>query len=475
MSVNASKLPAGKWCLRLQNPYPVYGKAAPSEAATLSPQRSAPNLGAQVLERYDQSRYLETIRKTHDDLGSSKGFLMLTAFRAWAKHKFVQPRPDDDPSSASTFREQISISKTEMIDGQSEFKFEPDRTARLQLLSQSDVSRISSTLVLLNHLHQMKAHSSVDIRVLYCFCDRRDRFRNDAASVLKTWLHQLMQQRPDLTKDASDWISSYVERYLTLERPVVIWGLIRTVLKGSNPGATYCVLDGLHELDDRSITILLDLFDCELPLEGCMEDVLPLKVLVTSRGQLTSQKWMHIDLEPYINCSNALKYVPHDDNCNGTIPKYTTRTDDIHESDVIRDLLTHIAAYQNPPTIQQLQWVLERTNDELQQCIESCQPSIDITPAKLVSFRNSDAWSQYSASGGSTNIHSRLAHKCLDILGTGLAFIDVEDLKTDYQDWKDRIQPDLAYAIEQWAEHVKLSKDSTETMLNKLMTTFARN
>ena len=56
-----------------------------------------------------------------------------------------------------------------------------------------------------------------------------------------------------------------------------------------------------------------------------------------------------------------------------------------------------------------------------------------------------------------------------------ITVIDVDDLKTGYQDWKDEIQPDLAYAVEQWAEHVKLSKDSTETMLNKLMTTFPRN
>ena len=151
-----------------------------------------------------------------------------------------------------------------------------------------------------------------------------------------------------------------------MEIPAVTWGLIRIVLKGRSRGTTYCVLDGLDELDDRSITILLDLFDRELPLEDCMEDILPLKVLITSRGQLTSQKWTHIDLGPYVNCNNALESVKHDDNFNGTIPKDTTKTDDIHDPDIIRDLLTHMAAYQKPPTTQQLQWVLERTHDESQ-------------------------------------------------------------------------------------------------------------
>ncbi|CAE6998271.1 hypothetical protein P3342_000790 [Pyrenophora teres f. teres] len=476
MPPRASESAGAKWCLRLNSPYPAYDDAAPSEATTVIP----PTLGLMFLKRYDQSLHLETLKKLHHDLESPKGFLTLNEFRAWASQDdsehlgFLQSnRNDGNLSLALAHGEQTSTSNLGTTNSQSSFGVDY-RTARLQLLSQSEVSRVSSTLVVLEHLQQMKAHSGESIQVLYCFCTRSDRLRNDAASVLKTWLHQLIEQRPYLTEYISSLISTYDERYFTLDRPTVIWDLFRVALKGDKSGTTYCVLDGLHELDDQSIATLLDTFDRQFPLEDCTEDNLPLKVLVTSRVQPTPGKWTHIDLDVHIQNKKALESSQLD-NFDGMTSKSTTEIDDHRRSDAIRDLLAHVAAYQQPPTIKQLQWVLEGTYEELKQRLVSCQPFIHVTPAELVVFCNSDAWFQYSDLENSTSIHSRLAHKCLDILSAEIACIDMEVLDFDYQDWKDTIQPDLAYAIEYWAAHVKFSQDSTEKMLNRLVTTFSQN
>ncbi|KAI2486261.1 Ankyrin repeat-containing protein [Pyrenophora tritici-repentis] len=477
MPSSASEIASPKWCLRLNNPYPAYGDAAPSsEATTVIPT----SIGRLLLKRYDQSQHLETLKKMHHDLESARGLLTLNEFRVWASQGdsehlgFLQPNRNDSNSSlTSTHGDQASNSKIGTTNSQSSFDF-GRRNARLQLLSRSEVSRISSTLSVLEELQHMKAHPGTNIQVLYCFCTRGDRLRNNAASVLKTWLHQLIQQRPYLTEYISSLISTYDERYFSLERPVVTWDLFRIALKGEKSGTTYCILDGLHELDDRSIENLLYIFDRELPREDCTEDSLPIKVLVTSRGQPTRGKWSHINLDVHVDNKRPL-----DSAQLGTVddvaPKFMIKIDDHRESDANRDLLAHVAAYRQPPTIEQLQWVLEGTYQELKQRLESCRPSIHITPAKLVVFCNSDTWFQYSALENNTSIHSRLAHKCLEILSAELACIDMEVLDFDYQDWKDTIQPDLAYAIEYWAEHVETSEDSTESMLNKLVTTFSQN
>jgi hypothetical protein len=75
----------------------------------------------------------------------------------------------------------------------------------------------------------------------------------------------------------------------------------------------------------------------------------------------------------------------------------------------------------------------------------------------------------------SATVHSKLAHKCMEILRERFAVIDMEDLELDYKNWHWRIDPDLAYAIEHWAENVKLSGDASMDMLETILSTFSRN
>jgi hypothetical protein len=92
-------------------------------------------------------------------------------------------------------------------------------------------------------------------------------------------------------------LSAPRDRFIDLDKPAALWNLFRTAIQGDDPGITYCIIDGLRELDDQNIAILLDLFSHPFRYENCMHDGSPLKVLITSRDGPWSEKYGHIDLD----------------------------------------------------------------------------------------------------------------------------------------------------------------------------------
>jgi hypothetical protein len=141
----------------------------------------------------------------------------------------------------------------------------------------------------------------LNIQLLYFFAHRPYPHRSTASAVLKGWLYQLIQQRPDLTKSLCEQLvehTEYLHAYLDNAR--LLWSMLRRALKAGNAGTTYCVLDGLHECDEESQSVIIELLTRPPPFEGCPEKAPALKILITTRTRLTEPSFGEINVEDIV-------------------------------------------------------------------------------------------------------------------------------------------------------------------------------
>jgi hypothetical protein len=344
------------------------------------------------------------------------------------------------------------------------------RQRRLWLSTESDAARASCTLFLLEELAHLTSDTTTNINVLYCRCDRRDRLHNTAVAVLKTWLYQLTKQRPELLVEAYSFLTELDSSFINLEKLTVMWNLFRHSFKSDRPGITYCIIDGLHELDRSDATALLMLLNGRFTFEGCLETSSPLKLLILSHAQPLSGKYGHINID-----------VQHDDriSANGvgataTISDTTSDVSDTHNLRACLPVLETLAVYRQPPTLDQFQWSFDEPLTDVKQLVNSCRSFIEIDGARRISFLDSSCHRLFSNSASSLAVHSKLAKKCLDVLKNDFARIDMEVLEENnsrrrrlVRTWPMRLNIGLStsncHKIRQWPCWISSSLPSRAT------------
>ena len=97
----------------------------------------------------------------------------------------------------------------------------------------------------------------MEAQTVYFFCANNDQRRNNAAALLRSLLWQLTAKCVHLTEHLVDHLDDSKKAQYTLETCEALWTLFITVLQDPRIGRTFCVLDGLDELDEESQTWLL--------------------------------------------------------------------------------------------------------------------------------------------------------------------------------------------------------------------------
>ena len=342
------------------------------------------------------------------------------------------------------------------------------RQLRAQICGGTKIDRTSAAFFVVDRLQGLQSSSlSKKTQVLYFFCHRSDRQRSTASAVLNGWIYQLVQRRPDLTKEFCEWLLQdpiYVPSYLDKAR--MMWAFLRRAAKLSNAGITYCLLDGLDECGAESRALILELLDLTLPYEGCPEMQPTLKFLVTTRIPLDVAKYGNVDLDARtgsVSMSSTMGSLTAEEHISSLSQKYS-RMGFI--------VLQVLAAYLCPPTTGQLLSMFpESQRTHVLEFLDS-RPTELLISSEHIGLADSDAWLALSQSSLAEANNAKLARQCLELIDAGLAQIDMADLENDEFIWVSQVPTDLKYAVNHWAEHIKPLKDIPQDLGALIEATF---
>ncbi|KAI4607642.1 hypothetical protein J4E83_009539 [Alternaria metachromatica] len=247
----------------------------------------------------------------------------------------------------------------------------------------------------------------------------------------------------------------------------MMWAFLRRAAKLSNAGMTYCLLDGLDECGAESRALILELLDLTLPYEGCPETQPTLKFLVTTRIPLDVAKYGNVDLDARTgsgSMSSTMGSLTAEEHLSSLSQKYS-RMGFI--------VLQVLAAYLCPPTTGQLlSMFLESQRTHVLEFLDS-RPTELLISSEHIGFADSDAWLALSESSLAEANNAKLARQCLELIGAGLAQIDMADLENDESIWVSQVPTDLQYAVNHWADHVKLLENIPQDLVALIEATFS--
>lgn len=96
--------------------------------------------------------------------------------------------------------------------------------------------------------------------VLYFFCDYSDPNRNNASSIVRGLLFQLLGKKPHLSKHATSYFGDAVDprrKEGTLASLGTLWSIFVNMINDAELNHVYCLLDGLDECEAGSLTAFL--------------------------------------------------------------------------------------------------------------------------------------------------------------------------------------------------------------------------
>ncbi|KAI4670685.1 uncharacterized protein J4E88_009777 [Alternaria novae-zelandiae] len=246
----------------------------------------------------------------------------------------------------------------------------------------------------------------------------------------------------------------------------MMWAFLRRAAKLSDAGITYCLLDGLDECDAESRALILELLDLTLPYEGCPETQPTLKFLVTTRTPLDVAKYGNVDLDAHTgsgSMSSTMGSLTVEEHLSSLSQKYS-RMGFI--------VLQVLAAYLCPPTTGQLLSMFPESQRTHVLAFLDSRPTELLISSEHIGFADSDAWLALSQSSLAEANNAKLARQCLELIGAGLAQVDMADLENEESIWVSQVPTDLKYAINHWADHVKLLENIPQDLVALIEATF---
>ncbi|CAI7657910.1 unnamed protein product [Penicillium glandicola] len=114
--------------------------------------------------------------------------------------------------------------------------------------------------IYLTELLEQNTKHSRNEDVIYFFCLYGDPQRNNACSILRGLLYQILTKRPELGPYIWPNFDGDAIAKLTLDTPEGLWLIFQTLIKDHSLGQLFCVLDGLDECGDNASAFLLPKF-----------------------------------------------------------------------------------------------------------------------------------------------------------------------------------------------------------------------
>lgn len=140
-------------------------------------------------------------------------------------------------------------------------------------------------------------------QTIYYFCTSSDGTRNNAAAVLRGLIWHMVDKNNELTEHLLDDLDNSNKAQRALSSRETLWSIFVKVSQDPGLGATFCVLDGLDEMDSDSQKWLIQKIANTARTAGLGQ----LRLVVVSRHVLGLHRFMRINLD-----SDADDSVNHD-------------------------------------------------------------------------------------------------------------------------------------------------------------------
>jgi ankyrin repeat protein len=101
------------------------------------------------------------------------------------------------------------------------------------------------------------AFASTGVQAVFYFCNIQDEKRNTALAILRSLIHQIITQTPDLAKHAQAYFTPDDQQRQTLTSFETLWMILRGIVTDKSLPTTFCVLDGLDESDEQALELLV--------------------------------------------------------------------------------------------------------------------------------------------------------------------------------------------------------------------------
>jgi ankyrin repeat protein len=101
------------------------------------------------------------------------------------------------------------------------------------------------------------ASTSTDVKAIFYFCSIQDEKRNTALAILRSLVHQIITQTPDLARHAQSHFETDERKRQTLSSFETLWIILKSIATDKGLPTTFCVLDGLDESDEQALELLV--------------------------------------------------------------------------------------------------------------------------------------------------------------------------------------------------------------------------
>ena len=136
-----------------------------------------------------------------------------------------------------------------------------------------------------------------DAGVAFCFCSHQDEKRNTAEAILRGLLYQIITKRSSLVKHVLPYLDAEDKSQQTLSSLETLWVIFRRLVYDPGLGTMFCVLDGLDECDQATLTVLVPkIVNIFLP-ENSRAPTGAFKLVIVSRDILGLQGCPRVNLD----------------------------------------------------------------------------------------------------------------------------------------------------------------------------------
>ena len=211
-------------------------------------------------------------------------------------------------------RSRVIIEKGQRVDGTCEWilsntAFESWRSSVSQLLWLSGGPGKGKTMIsiFLTEELERSIEQSPNTTLVYFFCKNNDQRRNTALAVLRGILFHLLLQKPKLIKHLiPDFELRHKSAFDDFE---TLWRIFKAIIMDPDNGTIFCILDGLDEIDQDSLEILLkQLTELFSPLTK-QESSFDIRLMLVSR-QMPSMLFRELSEYPNICLDHELYNEP---------------------------------------------------------------------------------------------------------------------------------------------------------------------
>ncbi|OAL56010.1 hypothetical protein IQ07DRAFT_530043, partial [Pyrenochaeta sp. DS3sAY3a] len=137
-----------------------------------------------------------------------------------------------------------------------------------------------------------------DAELVFCFCSHQDEKCNTAITVLRGLIHQIITKRSGLLKHALPYFDTLEKSQQSLTSLETLWIVFRNIVGDADLGNMFCVLDGLDECDEGSLTLLVPKLVDLLSERNLQTNATGFKLAIISRDLLGLKGTTRIRLDP---------------------------------------------------------------------------------------------------------------------------------------------------------------------------------